>query len=95
MKKIIYLILATVALNINAYDLYISHFIGDRNGIVLGFQTIPNWRYWIETSTNLVDWTTATNFTANGYAYSAFFSSDDINVNKQRYFRVKYTCTKQ
>ncbi len=98
MKKIIALFLLSVSIILNGAEpppncpnLYIRC-VGGRNGIQIGFETIPGLNYSVLTSTNLVHWTTATNFVATGYVHSMFFSSDSAPVEKQQFIRVKYVC---
>lgn len=69
--------------------LYITHWKGDRNGMTLGFQIVPGKEYTLQGTTNLNNWYSITNFQATNYSFSIFVSSDDINVNKQQYFRVQ------
>lgn len=94
--KMIFLIIAAAGLSGNAGEpncpnLYIR-FVGDRNGITIGFETIPCYTYEVQKSTNLVNWTSVTNFCATGYVFSTFLSSDPADVNKQQYLRIKYQC---
>ncbi len=101
MKKIIALFLLSVSNILNGAEpppncpnLYIRY-TGDRNGINLGFETLPGGKYWLQGSTNLTDWTCITNFTATGFVFSTFISADFAPTDRQHYIRVKYICPNQ
>ena len=74
---------------------YITHWTGDQNGIIIGFQTSPGCRYEVQNSIDLKNWAVVTNFTATGYSFSIFLSSDETPYWHKQFVRLKIDCSSQ
>jgi hypothetical protein len=68
--------------------MYITHYLRSPEGLIIGFQTVPNLEFEVQTSTNLVNWTTYTNFVADGFSFSCVIPY----TNQCGLVRIKANC---